>query len=290
MTREPLLERARRSGARLVLAGGDEEALAKAAARLEEAEIPGVIRVGAGGIRPETHGRLESVATLLRYRQPGRVTDGIHALDLAVDPVRFAAALVALGEADALLAGPGVTSVALAEAAKWTVGGAEDGGSMWSASWLLLADDSLVACADCALAGELLPVERARLARATALMHAQISGEVSRVAFLGGLSARDGGSGLEEAVNRLGALAPGLSALADGGARFRARANVLIFPGGTAAHLAVRTARALAGVRLLGPLLLGLRGVIAGVPEDAEETEVIGTAAMAMLAAGRPGV
>jgi phosphotransacetylase len=289
MSPDPLLERARRSGARLVLAGGDAEALAAAAARLEEAGIAGVIRVGPGGIRVEGDPRLESVATLLRSRQPRRVTDGIHALDLAVDPVRFAAALVALGEGDAFLAGPGVTAPALAEVAEWTVGGAQDGGTLGSASWLLLEDGSLVACADCALAGELLPVDRARLARATALAHAKISGEVPRVAFLGGPSGRNSGGGLEEAVQSLGAQAPGLSAMADDGARFRARANVLIFPGGTAAHLAVRTARALAGVRLLGPLLLGLPGVIAGVTEDAEEAEVIGTAAVAMLAAGRSG-
>jgi phosphotransacetylase len=290
MRPDPLLERAQRSGARLVLAGGDGEALAKAAERLEDAGISGVIRVGAGGIRPESHPRFEAVAMLLRSRQPGRVTDGIHALDLAVEPLRFAAALVALGEADALLAGPGVTAMALAEVTDWTVGGAEDGGSMGSVSWLLLQDDSLVACADCALAGELLPADRARLARAAAAAHAQISGEVPRVAFLGGPLVGHPDGRLEEAVKRLGVLAPGLFAQADDGARFRARANVLIFPGGTAAHLAARTARALAGVRLLGPLLLGPSGVIAGVIEDAEEAEVIGTAALAMLAAGRSGI
>jgi phosphotransacetylase len=290
MKQDPLLDRARRSGARLVLAGGDVEALAKAAARLAEAEIPGVSRVGAGGIRPENHPRFESVAMLLRSRQPRRVTDGIHALDLAVEPIRFAAALVALGEADALLAGPGVTATVLAEVAEWTVGGAEDGGSMGSVSWLLLQDDTLVACADCALAGELLPADRARLARAAAAVHAQVSGEAPRVAFLGGSLVGHADDRLEEAVQRLGALAPGVSAQADGGARFRGRANVLIFPGGTAAHLAVRTARALAGVRLLGPLLLGPSGVMAGVIEDAEEAEVIGTAALAMLAAGRSGI
>ena len=290
MRRDPLLERARQSGARLVLAGGDEEALVAAAALLEEAGISGVSRVGTGGIRPDADPRLESVASLLRSRQPGRVTDGIHALDLAVDPLRFAAALVALGEADALLAGPGVTGPALAELAQWTLGGSQDGGPVASASWLLLADDSLVACADCTLAGELLPVDRARLARAAALLHTRISGEAPRVAFLGGPPVQGGSGALEEAVQSLGALAPGVSALADDGARFRARANVLIFPDGPAAHLAVRTARALAGVRLLGPLLLGVPGVMAGVPEDAAADEVIGTAALAMLAAGGSGI
>lgn len=288
MRRDTLLERARGSGARLVLAGGDEDAVANAVARLAEAGVSSVSRVGRGGIRPENHPRLQTVADLLRSRQPGRVTDGIHALDLAVDPLRFAAALVALGDADALLAGPGIDAPTLAEVAEWTVGGAEDGGRMASASWLLLTDDTLVACADCALAGDLLPVERARLARLTGLTHTRITGEVASVAFLGAARAGDAG-GLEEAIQRLGTLAPGLSAVADDGARFRGRANVLIFPGGTAAHLAVRTARALAGVRLLGPLLLGHPGVIAGVTEDAEETEVVGTAALALLAAGRSG-
>ena len=89
-----------------------------------------------------------------------------------------------------------------------------------------------------------------------------------------------------EAVEALKLLDPGVMAEADPGARFRGRANVLIFPGGAAGHLAVRTVRALSGARLLGPLLVGLPGVVAGVAEDADADELVGTAALAVLAAG----
>jgi hypothetical protein len=45
--------------------------------------------------------------------------------------------------------------------------------------------------------------------------------------------------------------------------------------------------RALAGARLLGPVLLGVPGVVAATNEDADDEELAGTAALAALLAGR---
>jgi hypothetical protein len=59
--------------------------------------------IGSGGTKPEDHPRLGAVAALLRSRRPNQVRDGIHALDLAADPLRLAAGLVA--PADCVLAG-----------------------------------------------------------------------------------------------------------------------------------------------------------------------------------------
>jgi len=49
--------------------------------------------------------RLERVASLLQSRAADRVRDDAHALELARDPLRFAAGLVALGEARVAVAG-----------------------------------------------------------------------------------------------------------------------------------------------------------------------------------------
>ncbi|HEY9507001.1 MAG TPA: phosphate acyltransferase, partial [Gemmatimonadales bacterium] len=71
--------------------------------------------------------------------------------------------------------------------------------------------------------------------------------------------------------------------------RLRDGANVLIFPGGESGHLALRTARDLSGALVLGPLLIGLPGVIAGVAEDADFDEMAGTIALAALMAAPAG-
>ncbi len=284
MSLEPLLARARQSGARLLLAGGDPPALAAVAAELASAEIPGVQVVGNGGLEPESDPRHLAVAELLRARAPERVRDGIHALDLAADPLRFAAGLLALEEAEAVVAGPGVPARTLADLARWTLG-PSDGGSPVAAAVCLLAEDgAVVVCADCGLAGPLGTRDRAGLARAAAAMQALVGGETTRIAFL----ANPGGEAqAAEALAQFQGAAPGVEAGADGSARFRGRVNVLIFPDGAAGYLAVRTARALGGARLLGPLLLGPSRVMAGAAPDAELDELTGTAVAALLAAGR---
>src|ERR1051326_8723444 len=122
MSLDHLLTRARESGARVVLAGGDEAALHAAADQLRKAGLARVGVVGAGGIEPENDPRHLKVAELLRARAPERVRDGIHARDLAADPLRFAGGLLALGDTDAVVAGPGVSVRALADLARWTLG------------------------------------------------------------------------------------------------------------------------------------------------------------------------
>lgn len=284
-----LLERAVGCSVRLLLAGGDVTALEEAAGRLTAAGVRDVAVVGSGAMRAEGHQRLASVASLLRTREPNRVRDGIDALDLAADPVRFATGLAALGDADALVTGPGIRPEELMAAVAWTFGAVPDGGPVHSANWILLEDGSLVAFADCARTGELPPMERARLARAVAETHGRLDGQTPRVVFLAGPHELGEDGAAVQAVSRLKALDPGIMAEASPTLRFRDRSNVFIFPGGTAGHLAAHSVRALAGARLLGPLLLGPPGVLAGVAEDADVDELVGTAALAVIAAGGAG-
>lgn len=256
MSLNGLLERAGGSPARLLLAGGDAAPLRRAAARLTAAGLQSVQVVGDGGIGTSEHPRLESVATLLRSRAPERVRDAIDALDLAADPLRFALGLCALGEADAVVAGPEIGTTALVEATIWTLGPPPETGSFRFAAWLLLPDGRLVAFADCAPAEPLDSGGQQRLGAQVARLHARLTQEQPRIALLPG---------------------------------FRGDENVLIFPGGTSGSFALRIAKGLAGARLLGPLLLGSSGIVAGVAPDADEEELVGTAAATVLVAAGAG-
>ena len=229
--------------------------------------------------------RHAAVAELLRSRRPGRVRDGIHALDLAADPVRFAAGLVALGEADGMVVGPGVSARTLAGAAEWTMPAPRDGVAVRAVHWLVLPGGPLIALADCQLAGRLEPGERVAMGVSAAAAHARLGDGPPRVAFLGGPD----DDSLETLVAEFAALRPGVPATADRRVRLRDGANVLIFPGGESGHLALRTARDLSGALVLGPLLIGLPGVIAGVAEDADFDEMAGTIALAALMAAPAG-
>lgn len=251
-----LLERAASCPARLLLAGGDPVPLRQTAERLAAAGVQAAQVVGDGGIVPESHPRHEAVAMLLRSRAPERVRDAIDALDLAADPLRFALGLCALGEADAVVAGRGVATSELLEAAHWTLGGPVNGDGFSFAGWLLLADGRLVAFADCTAAEPRDAAGQQRLGETVAGLHARLAGDPPRVALLPG---------------------------------FRGDENVLIFPDGATGALALRIAQRLAGARLLGPLLLGSPGVVSGVQADADDDELVGTAAATVLAAGRAG-
>lgn len=276
----PLLERARGSRSRIVVAGGDP-GLGEAAESLGlgSVEIIGSEQTRAGDPR---HG---AVAQLLRNRRPARVRDGIHALDLAADPVRFAAGLVALGEADAMVSGPGVSARTLADAAEWTLAAPADGMPVRAVHWLVLPDGSLVALADCELAGRLGAEERVGLAVAAAAAHARLQQEPPRVAFLAG----PGEDAPEALAAAFAAIRPGAAAAGGRRARLRGGANVLIFPGGESGHLALRTTRDLSGALVLGPLMIGPPGVLAGVAEDADFDEMAGTVALAALMAAPAG-
>ena len=133
--REQLHRRARELQRTVVLAEGWDARVQHAARRLGEAGTAETIVL--------THDhlpRVEEVAALLRTRRPDKVANDAQAIALASNPIVLAVGHVALGEADAAVAGATCPTADVVRAALWLVGPAEGITTVSSAFYMILPD------------------------------------------------------------------------------------------------------------------------------------------------------
>lgn len=305
--RQQLLQRAARSPVRLLLPEAGDSRVREAAERLARDRIVEPVLIGPGGLEPGRDPRLPRVAQLLRDRRPDRVEDAVHALDLASDPLRFAASLVALGEADGCVAGATHTTADVLRAALWAIGPAEGAETVSSAFYVVAPGLDVLTFTDCAVVPEPSIEQLAQIAAAAARDRVALVGDTPRVAFLS-YSTRGSAGGprvqrIRDALERFRALAPGVAA--DGEIQVDAaldpevaerkgaanvlggRANILVFPDLDSGNIGYKLVRSLGAVTL-GPLLQGLARPMSDLSRGASADDIVEVAAMVALQGQKP--
>jgi phosphate acetyltransferase len=307
--RGQLIDRAARRKARVVLCEGEDARVRSAIEQLRAKQVVEPIVLGGDGLDPAKDRRLGKIAQFLRERRPDRIRDGVHALDVAADPVNFGAALVALGEADGCVAGAVYPTGEVVRAALWAIGTAP-GMSLVSSSFymVLSGSETVLTFTDCAVVPEPTPGQLAEIALAAARDRHRLVGDSPRVAFLS-YSTKGSAGGphvarVQEAAAHFQQLAPNI--LCDGelqadaalspevgerkapGSPVAGRANVLVFPDLDAGNIGYKLVQRIGGAVAIGPILQGLARPMADLSRGASADDIVEVTAMVALQCGEP--
>jgi len=276
---EKAIEGAKARNARVVLPEMEDDRIAVAAEKLR---ADGICEPVALGDNTEAY-----VAALVEARG---VKEAL-ARRMLSRPLFRAAAMVAVGEADAMVAGAVASTKKVIEAASIGIGLA-DGVSVASSFFLMrFPDGREVIFADCGLNVDPDAEALAAIAQASARSGAALLG-AARVALLS-FSTGASGTGLSVDKVRAAAEATGFVGPVQGDAALNPRvaekkglgagdANVLVFPSLDAGNIAYKLAQELAGAQALGPILQGFRKPVCDLSRGATVQDIVDATAVSL--------
>jgi phosphate acetyltransferase len=318
---DDLLARAARARRRVVLSEGGDPRV-REAARILAAGTADVTLLGdeftrqwakaaAPGVRvrdPSNDSALASVAEHLHRRRPDKTASSENARELGKDPLRFAASMVALGEADATVGGAVHTTADVLRAALWAVGPARGITTVSSSMYMVTDGFGVLTFADCGVVQYPTAEQLADIALAAARDRRRIVGDEPRVAFL---SHSTRGSAAGESIDRVraalarfrqvapeitadgelqadAALVPDVAARKAKDGALGGKANVLIFPDLDSGNIAYKLVQRIARAGALGPVVQGLARPCNDLSRGANADDIVLVAAIAILQADSP--
>jgi phosphate acetyltransferase len=320
-----LRARAAAAGRRIIFPeSGDERTLAAVRSLMElgivepvlvlppddEAARRAALALGALCLDPRTDPRCERVARWLGMRQSARGLTAAEGEALALEPLFFADALVALGEVDGCVAGAATTTAKVLRAALWSVGPATGVETISSAFYMVVqpfrsTSEEVLTFADCAVVIQPTASQLADIAIAAAHDRRLVVGDEPRVAFL---TYGTAGSATGESIDRVrkavelvrrrapdlavdgelqgdAALVPTVASRKAPGSSIAGQANVLIFPSLDAGNIAYKLVERIAHARSIGPIVQGLARPCSDLSRGASADDIINVAAVTALQA-----
>ncbi|MCX7804767.1 MAG: phosphate acyltransferase [Planctomycetota bacterium] len=301
-----LKEKSRRKMPRVVFPEGDDGRIREAAAKVaEEGFARPILLAPAGtpvppGVTLSDPGDEQLTAGLAAaYAARRKVADAI-ARRVVRKPLQRGAAMVAVGQADCMVAGAANTTAAVISAAALTIGYAEGISTPSSFFLMLMPDGRKFVFADCAVQIQPTAEQLADIAIAGARSARNVLGIEPVVAMLSfstkGSASHPDADKVIEATRIARVKCPDLpldgelqfdSAVSERVAKRKCpdspvggRANVLIFPDLDAGNIGYKITQYLGGAQAIGPILQGFARPVSDLSRGATAADIVSVAAI----------